>query len=76
MLLKLVYVRFAKKPDVYILAFRGYEILPFVRLITLGKTFIFDEFINLIEWVIFEHKKIGPKDRRSENSTSSVQVLA
>jgi len=55
---KLIVARFTKKPDLYYLTFRGYEMLPFVRLVTLGKPFIFDEFINFIEWVIYEHHKI------------------
>ena len=55
---KVIKVRFTKNPDLYFLTFRGYEILPFVRLLTLGKPLIFDEFINLVEWVVYEHKKI------------------
>ncbi len=53
--------RLTYNPDAYILTFRGYEVLPFIRLITLGKPLIFDEFINLIEWLIYEHKKLTPK---------------
>lgn len=54
---KLMVLRITKHPDLYFLTFRGYEILPFVRLITLGKPLVFDEFINLVEWVIYEHHK-------------------
>lgn len=57
-LLRLFVIRLRYRPHTYILTFRGYEILPFVRLLTLGKTLIFDEFINLVEWVTYEHKKI------------------
>ncbi|HRN90142.1 MAG TPA: glycosyltransferase [Candidatus Saccharibacteria bacterium] len=57
-ILKLIKSRFTTKPDVYLITFRGYEILPFVLLIGLGKKVIFDEFINLIEWLSYEHKKI------------------
>lgn len=60
-ILKLIYARFTKRPDVYLLTFRGYELLPFLWLITLGKKRIFDEFINLIEWTVYEHKKIKEK---------------
>lgn len=56
--IKTFWQRIAKRPDKYILTFRGYEIFPFIRLITIGKPLYFDEFINLVEWVVFEHKKI------------------
>lgn len=48
--------RLTKRPDVYILTFRGYELLPITRLITAGKTLWFDEFINPLE-VVSEHRK-------------------
>jgi len=57
---KLLVARFRQQPDLYFLTFRGYEMLPFVRLATLGKPLIFDEFINLIEWVVYEHHKLNP----------------
>lgn len=55
---KVLMCRLKENPDAYLITFRGYEILPIVRLISLGKPLIFDEFINLIEWVVYEHKKI------------------
>jgi glycosyltransferase involved in cell wall biosynthesis len=55
---KLLAVRFRQNPDVYLLTFRGYELLPFFNLVTIGKKRIFDEFINLVEWAVYEHKKI------------------
>jgi glycosyltransferase involved in cell wall biosynthesis len=58
---RLIVVRIKLRPDLYFITFRGYEILPFVRLITLGKPLIFDEFINLVEWVVYEHHKFGEK---------------
>ena len=58
---KLIAVRLTKHPDTYFLTFRGYEMLPITRLLTLGKPLIFDEFINLMEWVIDEHHKIKQK---------------
>lgn len=57
-LYKLLKVRFIEHPDLYIVTFRGYEIFPFVRLLTVGKPLWYDEFINPIEWVVFEHKKL------------------
>jgi len=59
-ILKLIRIRLLVNPNIYFLTFRGYEILPFVLLIGIGKKVIFDEFINLIEWIAYEHKKIQP----------------
>lgn len=58
--LKLVLSRLKYNHDVYVLTFRGYELLPFFLLVTVGKKRIFDEFINLIEWAVYEHKKVNP----------------
>lgn len=55
---RLLATRFRHRPDVYLLTFRGYELLPFFNLITIGKKRIFDEYINLVEWVVYEHKKV------------------
>ncbi|HSX41875.1 MAG TPA: glycosyltransferase [Candidatus Saccharimonadales bacterium] len=56
---KIIIVKRQEKPDVFLLTFRGYEILPFLLLVA-GKTpVIFDEFINLTEWVVDEHKKLS-----------------
>ncbi len=56
---KTVRARLRDKPDAYILTFRGYEMLLPVRLLTIGKPLIYDEFINPIEWAIYEHRKLG-----------------
>ncbi|CAN5425041.1 hypothetical protein BH09PAT4_BH09PAT4_03050 [soil metagenome] len=58
---KILKVRLTKNPDTYLLTFRGYELLPFFYFLTLGKKRIFDEFINLIEWTVYEHKKVKEK---------------
>jgi len=50
--------RLKEKPDMFILTFRGYELLMPMRLLTTGKPYVFDEFINLYEWVVYEHKKL------------------
>ncbi len=55
---KLVITRFKYKPDVYLLTFRAYEILPLALLVCIGKPVIYDEFINPIEWLVYEHHKI------------------
>ena len=40
---KLLRARLSDPPDVYVIGFRGHEIFPFVRLLTIGKPLIFDE---------------------------------
>lgn len=55
---KLIRVRITEKPDVYLLTFRGYEMLLPVRLIAAGKPLIFDEFINAEEWLL-ENSKVS-----------------
>lgn len=57
-LLKLIWVRLKKNPDTFVVTFRGYEILPFVKTVCFNKSIIFDEFINPIEWAVHEHKKL------------------
>lgn len=57
--LKLIKARILHNPDLYLVTFRGYEILPFVLLIGLGKKIVFDEFINPIEWAVHEHGRIA-----------------
>ena len=57
-LLQLLAVRFRCHPDIYILGFRGYEIFWPVRILTVGRPLIFDEFINLYLWVVEEHRKV------------------
>ena len=46
--------RFREHPDVYILTFRGYELLIPIRLLTVGKFMIYDEFINPLELTAIE----------------------
>lgn len=55
--LKLIITRLRYHPNAYIITFRGYEILPLASLICLGKPLVFDEFINPIEWSVYEHNK-------------------
>jgi glycosyltransferase involved in cell wall biosynthesis len=59
---KLMRVRFQQKPDVYLLTFRGYEMLLFLVLTFNRKPIIFDELVNFTEWMQ-EH------DRFKQNST-------
>lgn len=60
-LLKLLYLRLTKQPDIYVLGFRGYEVFLPVRLLTIGKPLVYDEFINLYDWFVHEHKKLSHK---------------
>lgn len=48
---KLVWLRITKRPDVYLITFRGYEILPFVAVLTWPKVLIYDEFVSPLEWL-------------------------
>lgn len=50
-IIRLLVLRFREKPDVFLLTFRGYEILPFLLVIAGGKPVIFDEFVNPLEWL-------------------------
>jgi glycosyltransferase involved in cell wall biosynthesis len=53
---KLLRARFTYKPDAYVITFRGYETLLFMRLFLFQKTIIFDELINFTEWMV-EHNR-------------------
>jgi glycosyltransferase involved in cell wall biosynthesis len=57
---KVLVVRIKYHPDIYFQTFRAYESFPFIRLITIGKKFVFDEFINPIEHVAYENHYIKP----------------
>ena len=60
-LVDLIKVRFTKNPDMYLITFRGYELLPLVLIVGVGKKIIYDEFINPVEWFVYEHKYlVGP----------------
>ncbi len=52
-------LRIQTNPDTYIITFRGYEILPFMRLLCLGKQLIYDELVNPIAWATREHGKVS-----------------
>jgi len=60
-ILELLKVRFTKNPDAYLITFRGYELLPLILMIGAGKKILYDEFINPVEWFVYEHKYlVGP----------------
>jgi glycosyltransferase involved in cell wall biosynthesis len=51
-LLRLCKTRLIDRPDAYLVTFRGYETLLFMRLTMVRKPIIFDELINFTEWMI------------------------
>lgn len=57
---RVLVIRLKYHPDIYFQTFRGYESFPILRLITIGKKFIFDEFINPIEHIAYENHYIKP----------------
>lgn len=57
---KILKNRISENPDIYLLTFRGYEMLPWLLLVATGKRVIFDEFINAFEWAALEHKVFRP----------------
>lgn len=60
-LFRLVEMRLKYNPNMYILGFRGYEIYWPVRLLTLGKPLIFDDFVSPYHYIVFEHKIFSQK---------------
>jgi glycosyltransferase involved in cell wall biosynthesis len=55
--LKIMRSRLRDKPDMYVITFRGYEMLLFMILTLTRKPIIFDELINFTEWMV-EHKRL------------------
>ncbi|HSW99914.1 MAG TPA: glycosyltransferase [Patescibacteria group bacterium] len=55
--LKILHARLTGEFDAYVLTFRGYEMLLFMRLTWVRKPVIFDELVNFIEYYE-EHEKI------------------
>lgn len=58
--IKTLFIRIRTQPNIYLLTFRGYEMLVPVRMLTIGRPLIYDEFIHPIEWLAYEHSKIKP----------------
>jgi glycosyltransferase involved in cell wall biosynthesis len=55
---RLLKMRFGRqKPDAYLITFRGYETLLFLRLTALRKPIVFDEMVNMVEYYR-EHGKL------------------
>lgn len=64
-IIRLMIIRLRYNPSIYILGFRGYDIYWPVRLLTLGKPLMYDEFINPYLWFVDEHKKFRDKSLMS-----------
>jgi len=56
---KIIRARWSQKPDVYVITFRGYEMLLFMVLAFVRKPIIFDELVNFTEWME-EHERLKP----------------
>lgn len=59
--LRLIYARLRYRPDTFIVGFRGHEVFWLLYPAMAGRKIIFDEFINLHDWLVNEHKKIEEK---------------
>jgi glycosyltransferase involved in cell wall biosynthesis len=47
---KILALRYGARPDAYVITFRGYEILAYMRFTLVRKPIIFDELINMVEY--------------------------
>jgi len=57
-LLRILWTRLRVRPDMYLLAFRGQEVLPFLLILAWPKPVVFDEFIVPLAWATQEgHRK-------------------
>lgn len=56
--LRLAWVRLTKQPNIFIVGFRGHEVFWSLYPSMVGKRIIFDEFINLHDWLVNEHQKL------------------
>jgi glycosyltransferase involved in cell wall biosynthesis len=61
--LKLIKCRLLQKPDIYLLGFRGQEMLPITLFITHGRPLIFDELIVPLAWATMEGRRQTVKNR-------------
>jgi glycosyltransferase involved in cell wall biosynthesis len=63
---QLLALRGRKRPDAYLVTFRGYEILPVVLALAHKRPVYYDEFINPVEWFVFEHHKFPAGSLRAK----------
>src|SRR5688572_779277 len=55
---RLAWVRLTKRPSAFLMGFRAHESFWLFYPWTAGKPVIFDEFINMHDWLVSEHRKI------------------
>ena len=73
---KVLKLRLTASPDVYLLTFRGYEMLLPIRLLSVGKTLIYDEFVNPIEWVALEQRQVEAKQNSGKMYATVVTLFS
>ncbi|OGL36140.1 hypothetical protein A3F38_01880 [Candidatus Saccharibacteria bacterium RIFCSPHIGHO2_12_FULL_48_21] len=56
---RLIVARIKYRPDIFVVGFRAHEIFWALYPAMVGKKIIFDEFINLHNWLIDEHRKLS-----------------
>lgn len=61
MTFRIIWLRLSYNPDIYVLTFRGYEMLLLTKIVSFRKKLIYDEFINPIEWLEEPRNKLWPK---------------
>lgn len=54
---RLLWTRLRHRPDVYLVTFRAYEILPIAALLRWPKKLMYDEFLNPLEWLEEDRKE-------------------
>lgn len=59
--LRTLMTRLRERPDVYVLTFRGYEMLPALAVLSWPKPLIYDELVNPIEWLREPRGKVWPR---------------
>jgi glycosyltransferase involved in cell wall biosynthesis len=59
---RILRTKFTEHPDVYVITFRGYEMLPFVLMVKGRKPLIFDEYVNAAEYL--QEHGVLPLDSR------------
>lgn len=62
---KILAARFTKRPDAYLITFRGYEMLLYMVLTLVRKPIIFDELVNFEEWM-YENRVLKPNTAASK----------
>jgi len=56
--LRLTVTRLRRRPDVFVVGFRAHEIFWALYPAMMGKKIIFDEFVDLHDWLVNEHQRL------------------